>query len=74
MEGERGEREGKKMFPEDKKHNSLFYFPLSTSIMKSYPPGTASNISSPTSTVQSLLSALSAVIHSQTRQELHRPD
>lgn len=39
----------KKMFPEDKKCNSLFYFPLSTSIMKSYPPGTASNMLNSTS-------------------------
>lgn len=37
------------MFPEDKKCNSLFYFPLSTSIMKSYPPGTASNMLNSTS-------------------------
>lgn len=47
----------KKMFPEDKKCNSLFYFPLSTSIMKSYPPGTASNMlnsASYTSAAQSI--------------------
>lgn len=45
----RRKRKEKKKFPEDKMCNSLFYFPLSTSIMKSYPPGTASNMLSATS-------------------------